>query len=889
MALDSMKLIADALEARIGAEDIVVAATAAAVSVAAAFACIGPLSKRILPAPRESWLCEVNPFETPLADGTTLVCKDGALVATIAVEGVDMATVDFARRSDLMNGRKRWIDQLAGKSLAIRCFGIRRKRPIDTGPAEDPESAAGRDSPLGKVVEGWHAPFSEAFENVYVLVLTVPGSLERAREILIESVQITLETLREYKPTLVSQHAESEQGIAGGDGPSPLLTLWNELFNPVSGSSGAPLSSGRTINPGSRRSGAAGSGRLGKKLSERMRSNGLETEARTGLLRFSDGSRERFAYCIAVSEFGESSSDAIVAEIMSVDAELVVLHHMTVDDRNSAELFLDHRSRMALSGRGGLAAQEARAQYEAAAAMLSPDSSVQQSLVNYQLTVFAFGDTPEAARQAEKSVRAVYRAWRINPITDTHVAACQWFLQFPTFENPIRPNALFSQNVAEFVNFEKISTGLDKCMWGNFPTLVFPTASRAPYKFVFHENDKRLGDPLGHSVVVGRTGSGKTTVMSMIVAGALRYPNLRVYMFDRYRGLHVFVKAMGGEYISIDSSLQSIDKVAGASIGRLQPLQVAETPENRMHLINWFKILAGIETSGWSSDEKATAEEMIGKAVRDVFSLKPSERILESIVRAAFPRESPIFNALRKWIDAGQLGAYFNGPPSDSAERLKLRARLTAFDMTETFNHADKSVAAAIGLEIFHRIQMEMREKKAPALLIIDEAPAILADAGFRAQAAMLLREFRKLGGTVVLMFQSPDAMDNIDPGFAGLIRAQTANHIFFRDAGSTANAEAYRKWGLNQRELAFVKRMDARTDAMAHAMLLRRSATNESVVLDTNYERLGRLRHLFASGSESVELATSLQRQDPSNWIERYIEEAEILAASGRRGRMSG
>jgi type IV secretion system protein VirB4 len=877
MAFDSMSLIVNALEARIGTEDIVLGATAAAVSLAAALAAVGPLSRRILPPPRESWLSEVNPFETTLADGTTLVCKDGALVATIALKGIDMATVDFGRRGDLVKGRKRWIDMLAGKSLAIRCFGIRRKRPIDTGPMVDADAA------LGKVVGSWHAPFSEAYENVYVLVLTVPGSLERARDILNESVQITLETLREYKPSLVSQYPEFEAdpSLIGQDGPSPLLTLWNELWNPVSGASGAPLSGARPqqtrrqANP-----------RQTKKLAERMRSNGIETEARTGLLRFSDGSRERFAYCIAVSDFGEASSDAIVAEIMSVDAEILVLHHMSVDSRNSAELFIDHRSRMALSGRAGLAAQEARAQFEAAVAMLSPDSSVPQSLCNYQLTVFAFGDTPEQARQAEKSVRAIYRDWRINPITDTKIAACQWFLQFPTYDEAIRPNALFSQNVAEFVNFESISTGHDKCMWGNFPTLVFPTASRAPYKFIFHENDKRLGDPLGHTAVIGRTGSGKTTVMSMIVAGALRYPDLRVYMFDRYRGLHVFVKAMGGEYISIDSSLHSVDRITGASIGRLQPLQVAETRENRMHLINWFKILSGLETMNLNPADKAAADEQIGQAIKNLFALKASERTLEHVMNSSFPHKSTMYNAMRKWIDPAQLGAYFNGPPADAGERLKLRAKLTAFDMTETFNHADKSVPAAIGLEIFHRIQMEMRENKAPALLVIDEAPAILADPGFRAQTEILLREFRKLGGTVVLMFQTPDAMDTIDPAFGTLIRKQTANHIFFRDAGSSTDTEAYAKWGLGPRELAFVKRMDPRTDTMAHAMLLRRSASKESVVLDTSYERLGRYRHLFASGSEQVELASALQREDPRNWIERYVEESEEIVASGRRAR---
>ena len=863
MALDTAELIAQAVRGNIGSTGVLTFATAAAASAFGALLAVGPLSRRLMAGPRESWLSDCNPFEKPLNDGTTLLCKDGALVATFILHGMDMATLDNAKRRELMQGRKRWIDAMAGKPVHARCFSIRRRRAIGTGAVPPPGA-------LRDVMERWHAPFEDAFENVHVLALTVPGTQERARDILTELVEATLETLRDYKPELLRHVAESDEGGTSSSAQaSPLLSFWNAIWNPAS----AAATGGADLRTSATRKGSP-------KLSQRMRADGFETEPRSGLLRFSAGGRERFAYAVGVAEFGEASSDQIVADLVSVNAEVVLLQHFNVEGRDRAEAFVDQRARMGLAGRAGIGAANVKGEFDTVSSMLSPDSPDPQSLVYYQLTVFAFGDTPEEARRAQNEVRLVFRDWRVNPITDTHIASCQWFLQFPTYDDPVRPNALLSQNVAEFANFESVSTGDPHCMWGDGPTLVLPTASGVPFRFIFHDSPARSGEPLGHTVVFGRTGSGKTTVMSLIVAGALRYPDLHVFLFDRFRGLYVFTKAMEGEYISIDSG------IAGDGIrqSRLQPLQAEETVENHQHLIMLLNIMSGLQEMKLKPEERAAAEAEIAAIVRDTFHLPARERNLQQLVNAATTANSVVKAALAKWLDAKQLGAYFNGPPAAEKERLALGSRLTTFDMTETFDHPDKAVPAAIGLEIFHRIKRTMREKRVPALIVIDEAPAILRDPGFRAQAMILLREIRKLGGTVVMMFQGPDSMEAIDPEFSQLLRTQTANHIFFRDPGAAANLGAYKKWGLGPREVAFIRRQDPRTDGIPRAMLLKRVATSESVILDVGYDRLGPLRNIFASGNEAVNAAVRLQRGvESGEWLAKYIEEMEdIRARSG-------
>lgn len=868
MAFDTIELIAQAVGGHVGPARILAFGAAAAASAATALSLIGPLGRRLLAPPGETWLSDANPFEAPLSDGTTLLCKDGSCVATIRLAGIDLGTTDAARRRDMMVGRQRWIENLAGKQVSVRCFTIRRRRGIDSGPVQGDET-------LRQVIDAWHRPFEDSYENIHVIVLTIPGSIERARDQLNEAVEQTLETLAVYRPKLLRHLPDARD--RDSDPASELLTFWNELWNPVAGVE----TGGAEMSPSPAKKGGPG-------LAQRMRADNFETVASSGLLRFTSGDRQRYAYVVAVADLGDASSDRIVGDLSTVDAQVTVLQRFTVEDRSKAGPFVEQRGRMAVSGRAGFGAQETRAQFQAAAQLLSPDSQNPQALAYYELVVFCFGSTPEEARQAQGAVRAVFRDWRINPITDTHVAPVQWFGQFPTYETMLRSSAIMGQNAAEFVNFENVSTGYRQCMWGNFPTLVIPTARRTPYGFIFHETPAMTGEPLGHTVVFGRTGSGKSTVVSMIAAGALRYPNLRVFMLDRHRGLYVFTKALGGDYISIDSALSG----GGVTAGRLEPLQVAETQENHQHLINWLRIMSGVGEMDLKPDAKAQAESDIASIVKDVFKLAPADRRLERAVRSGAPPNSIVAQALSKWIDPKQLGAYFNNPPVPADQRLRLNNRLTTFDMTETFDQSDRSVAAAICLEIIHRIKMTMKEERAPALIVIDEAVAMLRDPGFRQQVKTMLLEFRKLGGTVVLMFQTPDALDQVDPSFAELLKSQMANQFWFRDTSSTT-AQVYEKWGLGQREVQFVRQSDPRTQSIAHAMLLRRpgaadqrTGSGESVILNVDYSPLGEFRHFFASGKAAVELAIERQRTMGDGWRRSYIDTMEEIAASGGRRR---
>jgi len=87
--------------------------------------------------------------------------------------------------------------------------------------------------------------------------------------------------------------------------------------------------------------------------------------------------------------------------------------------------------------------------------------------------------------------------------------------------------------------------------WGEALTL-FVTSARSPYHFSLHASDPN--DPhggsrkdIGHTLICGPTGSGKTVFIGFLIAMLARQRVTQV-VFDKDRGLEILVRALGGEY-----------------------------------------------------------------------------------------------------------------------------------------------------------------------------------------------------------------------------------------------------------------------------------------------------------------------------------------------------
>src|SRR3546814_4580010 len=87
-------------------------------------------------------------------------------------------------------------------------------------------------------------------------------------------------------------------------------------------------------------------------------------------------------------------------------------------------------------------------------------------------------------------------------------------------------------------------TGVQTCALPISAVALLKTSARSPYYFNFHSAD------LGHSMVIGPSGGGKTVLVNFLMAQLEKF-NARHIFIDKDQGAEIFVRASGGTYLAL--------------------------------------------------------------------------------------------------------------------------------------------------------------------------------------------------------------------------------------------------------------------------------------------------------------------------------------------------
>src|SRR6202007_2080693 len=91
------------------------------------------------------------------------------------------------------------------------------------------------------------------------------------------------------------------------------------------------------------------------------------------------------------------------------------------------------------------------------------------------------------------------------------------------------------------------------------PPLFFAkTEGSTPFRFSPHVGD------VGHTLVVGPTGAGKSVLLALMALQFRRYPNAQVFAFDFGGSIRAAALAMGGDFHDLGGALSddAIEPVA---------------------------------------------------------------------------------------------------------------------------------------------------------------------------------------------------------------------------------------------------------------------------------------------------------------------------------------
>ena len=166
-----------------------------------------------------------------------------------------------------------------------------------------------------------------------------------------------------------------------------------------------------------------------------------------------------------------------------------------------------------------------------------------------------------------------------------------------------------------------------------------------PWRTAYHY-DLFAGD-VGHTLVLGATGSGKSFTLNFLLVEALRY-DPRVLILDLGGSYRWLTRFLGGRYLELSPG------EAGSAL-RLRPFALPPTARSFQFLTGW--VLRLLKTGGWKASGSDTSE--VRARIEDLYALGPERRRL-GVLTGSLP--SAMWPAMSRWTEGGAWGAWFDNP-----------------------------------------------------------------------------------------------------------------------------------------------------------------------------------------------------------------------------------
>lgn len=761
------------------------------------------LTKKILPKFGYAKYSDYLPFRTVYNDDT-MSTDDGSLMRVYKINGVQTSMMDEKNNEKLLDLRTQLFNQIQDPAVYIRFFTIRDA-------ADEKTNYEFHQPVLQSIYDKWNNQGLKIFTNTYYVVISVKGA--NNREKLNQYCNYIESMLSVYKPELLKNNTVNN-----------MATFFGRILSPVT----KPVI---------------------KTCDENIRNlvtvDNVEFLG-NGIIEYSSGEKTYYAAALSFKTAPDYLDEEFYNTISTIQCEMINMNGFHILRPNDIEaLMRQHRSTVTDQTEDSTLEQISEAE-----SSMDENITGAQTLVDYYPLFILFGYNKDELNKNVAEFKKICASFGISPVVETFASKVSFFAQIPGFDVFPRIFKMLSKTAAISIPLSSMPKGIKDCDWGPGPLVTFPTAQGTPYQFQFHVSDKPVA--VGHTLTIGPTGGGKTTLFSFLIAQSLRHPKLKAFFFDRNRGAEIFTLSIDGKYITMNGKEK--DAAQNTFLTHLNPLKMPDTAANRAFLRRWFAMITG-QTDVLSGDE-------IARAVSVNFDyLSDKDRLLKNLYESCFSSSGTMRGELKKWIDPLQYGDIFN----EDEDTLDLNSRLTTFDFTEILQ--DEVLAPAVISYILHRINNVTVSGGNPSLIMIDETAPMLENKMFRDNFIAGLQEGRKNRQAYMVAFQRANVLDKL--GIGDVVRGQAQTVLFFRNPA--ADLSDYEKWNLNPLEMAFIQ--GKAYPNLKRAVLLSRPINGESVILNTELGGLGNLLRLFESGRSSVLLAEDLYKIYGNKFVTEYLK----------------
>ncbi len=577
--------------------------------------------------------------------------------------------------------------------------------------------------------------------------------------------------------------------------------------------------------------------------------------ARTGdyIVSTPDG-RSHFGAMLNIKEFSDATYPGILNGLKYLDFEYVITHSFSPMGRQDALKVLDRTKGMMISS--GDKAISQIVELDQAMDQLASGNFV---LGEYHFTMSLYADSQERLSNHVASARAELSNAGFVSVKEDLAVASSFYSQLPgNWKHRTRLANVSSLNFLGLSPLHNFASGKKRNNpWGECVTTL-QTTNGQPYYFNFHAThptENSFGEKaIGNTMVIGKSGTGKTALINFLLSQVQKLdPCPTIFFFDKDRGAEIFVRACGGNYLSLES---------GQPTG-FNPFQCERTEANVQFLGDLVKVLLG--KAAYTSRD----EEDIHRAVENILDTPLHLRNMTNFQKS-LPNmgDDGLFARMRRWTAGNALGWVFDNP----VDTIDLhRADIIGFDYTSIIDSPE--VRVPVINYLLHRLESLIDGRR--LIYVMDEFWKILeGKGGLMEFAKNKQKTIRKQNGLGIFATQSPE--DALSSEIAAALIEQTATMILLPNPNASRD-DYINGLKLTEAEYQVVVKLDERSrcflvkqgHAASVCQLNLRGLDDALAVISASTDNIEIMHEVLEE--RAAEFGLDVDELDPQRWLDHF------------------